>query len=206
MTKYVLYATGEILLVVIGILIALQVNNWNENRKQRDKALAILQEIKENIKTTKDAIQISLEDNKRNIELYQYLYDALKNDTPYTTKMDTAFGNLPYWSTPYLTETAYQNIKNTDINIISNDTLRKEIIDLHEQAFMSMKEDWDRWEWDINQSIVMPFFKDHIQGSMVDRYIATPNDYETLKTNEQFSNLLAVLFRTRIWGIERMED
>ena len=33
--KYLLYATGEILLVVIGILIALQVNNWNEERKER---------------------------------------------------------------------------------------------------------------------------------------------------------------------------
>ncbi|MFN1835210.1 DUF6090 family protein [Balneola sp. MJW-20] len=32
-TKYLLYAAGEILLVVIGILIALQVNNWNEERK-----------------------------------------------------------------------------------------------------------------------------------------------------------------------------
>ena len=33
-TKYLLYAIGEIMLVVIGILIALQINNWNENRKE----------------------------------------------------------------------------------------------------------------------------------------------------------------------------
>jgi len=33
LSKYVLYAIGEIILVVIGILIALQVNDWNENRK-----------------------------------------------------------------------------------------------------------------------------------------------------------------------------
>lgn len=32
-SKYLLYAIGEIILVVIGILIALQINNWNENRK-----------------------------------------------------------------------------------------------------------------------------------------------------------------------------
>ncbi|MBW2938057.1 hypothetical protein KXJ69_08060 [Aureisphaera sp. CAU 1614] len=34
-SKYLLYAIGEIVLVVIGILIALQINNWNENRKNR---------------------------------------------------------------------------------------------------------------------------------------------------------------------------
>ena len=34
---YLLYAVGEILLVVIGILIALQVNNWNEERKALDE-------------------------------------------------------------------------------------------------------------------------------------------------------------------------
>ena len=31
--KYLKYAIGEIVLVVIGILIALQINNWNEERK-----------------------------------------------------------------------------------------------------------------------------------------------------------------------------
>ena len=31
-SKYLLYAIGEIILVVIGILIALQINNWNQNR------------------------------------------------------------------------------------------------------------------------------------------------------------------------------
>jgi len=36
---YILYAIGEILLVVIGILIALQVNNWNELRKERNLAM-----------------------------------------------------------------------------------------------------------------------------------------------------------------------
>ena len=39
--KYFKYAIGEIILVVIGILIALQINNWNENRKEKEALNAI---------------------------------------------------------------------------------------------------------------------------------------------------------------------
>lgn len=40
--KYLLYAVGEIVLVVIGILIALQINNWNELKKDRLKEFQML--------------------------------------------------------------------------------------------------------------------------------------------------------------------
>ena len=39
-SKYMIYAIGEIILVVIGILIALGINNWNENRKKIGNYLA----------------------------------------------------------------------------------------------------------------------------------------------------------------------
>ncbi|MFD2917934.1 DUF6090 family protein [Psychroserpens luteus] len=45
-TKYFKYAIGEILLVVIGILIALQINNWNEVQKGKMKATTILEAIR----------------------------------------------------------------------------------------------------------------------------------------------------------------
>jgi len=40
--KYMRYAIGEILLVVIGILIALSINNWNEQKKSRGFELKML--------------------------------------------------------------------------------------------------------------------------------------------------------------------
>lgn len=43
--KYFKYAIGELILVVIGILIALSINNWNENRKQDAKIIEALKEI-----------------------------------------------------------------------------------------------------------------------------------------------------------------
>jgi hypothetical protein len=47
--KYFKYAIGEIVLVVIGILIALQINNWNETRKERVKESAYLDRLKADI-------------------------------------------------------------------------------------------------------------------------------------------------------------
>lgn len=51
--KYILYAIGEILLVVIGILIALQVNNWNEQRKVDNEEQAILARLLEDLEFAK---------------------------------------------------------------------------------------------------------------------------------------------------------
>jgi len=45
-SKYFKYAIGEIVLVMIGILLALQVNNWNEARKDHDKKIALLKSLK----------------------------------------------------------------------------------------------------------------------------------------------------------------
>lgn len=45
-SKYLLYAAGEILLVMIGILLALQINNWNEHRKDRVEEQIILKDLK----------------------------------------------------------------------------------------------------------------------------------------------------------------
>jgi hypothetical protein len=51
LTRYLVYAVGEILLVVIGILIALQINMWNEGRKDRVKEQVVLQRLQEEFNT-----------------------------------------------------------------------------------------------------------------------------------------------------------
>jgi hypothetical protein len=54
--QYMLYAIGEIVLVVIGILFALQINNWNENRKKEATLNAIYKIIQSDLETDSEAI------------------------------------------------------------------------------------------------------------------------------------------------------
>ena len=70
--KYVKYAIGEIILVMIGILLALQVNNWNENRKNKIseseyycKILADFELDRQNIAELYKASEYKIETSKR---------------------------------------------------------------------------------------------------------------------------------------------
>ena len=51
--KYFKYAIGEIILVVIGILIALSINNWNQNRLNKDLESLYYNRLLEDIKVEK---------------------------------------------------------------------------------------------------------------------------------------------------------
>jgi hypothetical protein len=53
-SKYFKYAIGEIILVVIGILIALQINNWNEHRKNNLWEHQFLKDLKIELETNKE--------------------------------------------------------------------------------------------------------------------------------------------------------
>ena len=58
MKKYTLYAIGEILLVVVGILIALQINNWNENRISKKTEKIILQRLSQDLEKDQERFQL----------------------------------------------------------------------------------------------------------------------------------------------------
>ena len=59
-SKYLIYAIGEIVLVVIGILIALQINNWNEGRKNDQKEALLIKNIIEDLQLDADHINKAL--------------------------------------------------------------------------------------------------------------------------------------------------
>ena len=75
---YLRYAVGEILLVVIGILIALQVNNWNERRKDSKFEDEILTLIDQNLEQDSVSLSFELSNTKLAIHLTDRLLEQVK--------------------------------------------------------------------------------------------------------------------------------
>ena len=63
--KYLKYAIGEIILVVIGILIALQINNWNEIQKLNKEETTILKNLHENLKQARSQSIVYLNNEEK---------------------------------------------------------------------------------------------------------------------------------------------
>ena len=83
-TKYLLYAIGEILLVVIGILIALQVNNWNEDKNKEELKNAILFKISNELKADLNSIDMVRKDLLLKDGNGMYLASFLNSGKPVT--------------------------------------------------------------------------------------------------------------------------
>ena len=79
-TRYLAYALGEIVLVVIGILIALRVNNWNEERQERNQAAKFLMALREDLSRDTLLLRKTLEWGVKDSTLLGQMRRALSAD------------------------------------------------------------------------------------------------------------------------------
>ena len=133
-SSYLKYAIGEIVLVVIGILIALQINNWNENRKDRANESVYLKEL---LKDFEINLQKSNEVTSRIEEVIPSLsglleQSAQENPTISLDSINNAFkflNSMPAYSS---TDRAYNNlIGSGDFKLITNSDIKNAIADYY---------------------------------------------------------------------------
>ena len=126
-SKYLKYAVGEIVLVVIGILIALQINNWNEKRKATLEEITILKNIQEEILLDTLDISWNIDKHKQFIEEEKKLLNFLQS---YQTQPKDSINYTTALGIPMLIalhKSTFNNLQNNQIGIITNNQLHKSI-------------------------------------------------------------------------------
>ena len=120
-SKYLKYAIGEIVLVVIGILIALQINTWNQDRLDIAYEQKMLHELVEDLKLDTTFLNVQF----KRIELFEESVDMVLND-PQNLKEN---GNFFLFGGVYFIQNtkALETIKSGNVQIPFNDNLRKQI-------------------------------------------------------------------------------
>ena len=128
--KYFKYALGEIALVVIGILIALQINNWNEYRKEKDKEKAILIEILSDLEANETLLKGTLDDTGKLRERHTsmvLLAGHLENKRSWHDSLLTHATNIfTYYNVNYKTS-GFSSLLSFGADLVRNDSLRQQI-------------------------------------------------------------------------------
>ena len=133
---YLKYAIGEIVLVVIGILIALQINNWNESRKERVKEKEILLALADNLENniiTLEADVVFLQIHKESAKI---ILSVLDNKLSYSDTLDIHFHQARVSKHELiLSESGYEQYKDAGFQIIRNGQIKNEILKLFESTY-----------------------------------------------------------------------
>ncbi|WP_445386479.1 DUF6090 family protein [Robiginitalea sp. IMCC44478] len=192
-SKYLLYAVGEVILVVLGILVALQVNNWNEDRKERRFEQKMLWELHTSIQNNIQYLDRAIDENKKARQSSQLILSYLESSQTYHDSLDFHFSKALFWFHPSLTNDAYESLKSYGLHLISNDSIRKKLGDIYEWTFLERFS--DRQEEYFNGTVaplLVNWFDSYkFSGSM------KPLDYEQLRESPAYKHILRTMISNR---------
>ena len=202
-SSYLLYAIGEILLVVIGILIALQINTWNQDRINRSEEQRILNSISDELKLSKFLLDRGSKVQESKLAAAKNLLQASSNANALAneSQLEEDFSNLiKRWLTGTPTSIYDALIGSGDLSLISSEQLRKQLMQYKsDQEFLRQFEEIQVRFFDEQLS---PSINQHLNRSAVVRGRAGPimsghlmptlgdNDYQALLKDRAFTNLL----------------
>ncbi len=170
-TKYVLYAFGEIVLVVVGILIALNINNSNELHKQRNQELHYLKNIKidlkmniahldEYITTRETAI------NSANIIIEHYEGKPVTDLEVFSRHTV----NVYTWRKFFQINNTFQELTNSgNLALISNDSIKSILLNM-ETLYNVMKDQEAHFRYDAEQLLYEPSYNMMDMNAIVQNY------------------------------------
>lgn len=200
--KYLKYAIGEIILVVIGILIALSINNWNEVRRNKNEESAILQNLDDNLILARSQSQLLvLKEKKLKKDLMLVL--GIHSITPEINNdfiSDTIFKNaLWQLESEIPVINAYTNLKNTNkLGLIKNQKIKEKFTSL--EVSLNELESMLADRLNVQQIRIDDIAENDINfipliGTMVPNVSIKnekENNYEVILKNQRIRNLLGI--------------
>ncbi|MCW5898560.1 MAG: hypothetical protein KIT10_04760 [Flavobacteriales bacterium] len=188
-TRYLTYAVGEILLVVIGIFLALQLNNWNAERKRSEQELALLIEMRENLLRDLEDCRDNIITQMRLGRAQEVVLKHLEERTPFHDSLRIHYGNLMGSTMLTMNTSAYDNLKSIGFDLIRNDSLRSAITRLYSEryrfvAMIEIEQDFHLQKVDMGSQLYEKVVMDTMWKN------AYPVDVDALMNDNKFKGVL----------------
>ncbi len=210
--RYLAYVGGEIVLVVIGILLALEINNWNEARKDRESEKLLLKGLVEEMISNRDELVKTMSYHKRSESASKKLTQIYHDDYHQykSRELDSLFAEVQ-WAWTFDPKFGVLNsIKTTGkISVIQNPKIQSFINSFEEVANDSREEALTIRSLIITQ--FMPTVNQYISANERAKYLngkivggsKFPSDYNGLFNNHAAESIIAYIY---FWRIDEHEE
>ncbi len=183
--RYMRYAIGEIFLVVVGILIALSINNWNEERKVKQFEYKILRDIETSMEYNFQSLDRCLESNKKAILSADIILKHLDENLPYNDSLSFHFSRALGWCSAVFNNAGYESLKMYGTNLITNDTIREEL-GIYDAGWMeTLAQRQEDYFFNTASPVLTELF-----DKVAMRTQMKPFDYEQLKNSNKYISIL----------------
>ena len=186
--SYLRYAFGEIILVVIGILIALQVNNWNEQYKSNQRINSALAEIHDDLILDRTVLQDHIAVLQGDLTAQKNVIDTLEQKRPFTPQTYRDLGRVMLMRRIELNSNGYSLLKDLGIGQIKDPVLRNALVDYYGSKTTLLLDDIEDDMADFENTwleYVRQHFKVFVFGKR-----AVPNDDNQIKNSSYFLMML----------------
>ena len=133
--QYLKYAIGEILLVMIGILLALQVNTWNEKRKADQLQFEILQELRQSLESDLDDVERKIRMQGRIMQNQTIFIEWVESNENFSDTLSRTIFNTYNWTNFDAYDGPFETLKQLGMRNIRNDSLRNQISKLYDIVY-----------------------------------------------------------------------
>lgn len=196
-SKYFKYAIGEIILVVIGILIALQINNWNENRKLQIKSHDYLKRLKVDLDNVSKDVNGSLRRSDQKYHDALVALEVLEAKELPTSKQKAFERHLKDYykfQITIQTPTAYDEMLSSgDLGLIKNESLRTAFSKLSDRRdfIITINQSYHNAYMN-NMDVMQKYTRYHIQNVDTDSSkVSVSYDFDAMTKDELFINQIS---------------
>ena len=160
--RYFKYAIGEIVLVVIGILIALSINNWNQSQKEKNIETQYLKNIVRDLNEQLNSIEVQMEYEQSFYKAASYIIEDYNENHTFT--LDSTFYKratvLANRKTFVITDPTYTDlISSGNIHIIKNQANKDKILEYYQELERIEKIIQNNNSLLIDQNYILTFLK-----------------------------------------------
>ncbi|NND70799.1 MAG: hypothetical protein HKN43_04410 [Rhodothermales bacterium] len=180
---------AEILVVVVGVLVALALNAWWQGKQEAAQERIVLDELQTALQNDLVILSTQLATFRETVKKIDALSEHLEAARPYSDSLDAYFGSVYVLGIVAVNTSPYESLKSRGLGLISNAALRSDVTRLYDLRYRILVEIQETQRSAV-LGIMRPYFLTHFED-LVFGVTATPFSYDQIAGDRYFHNLMA---------------